>query len=406
MEENNPFAAKNESKLTRRRVFKIASAAGFSSVTASFLTVDDVKAMSSDEISISLDTEGEYKTNVPADWYEWLLRARKVNKEIKGRWEDRNGVIGVGVSPGKRDGDNPHVIVTIDKQSDVKEEVRGEVSEEENGVRIDIKEGDRRKRRPTSCNSDFYHLDPLPGGLRVRVEDADNPDNYRHGTFTSRLINGGGQTVPFGWATAAYVLPTCDTSQLFKVYHDDDGQETLIGWISLTDEERDFAAISRIPDDDSRHPIDNPPAQRVDPISENADPSSPYAPSSRHEINGTASQDGLDTLVNRGYNFILSCISNCRNTEEINSTDASVWTYPGQFCTGILEDQVRWGSADDTDDGDSGAPVYSEEVAEADGDRFFSHMNVGDAPEPFRDYCFGPAGYAIRNEHNTWWDDL
>lgn len=59
---------------------KIAAATGMSSVAASQLTVDDVKATDSDQVRIPLDTEGEYKTNVPADWYNKLKDAEKAER--------------------------------------------------------------------------------------------------------------------------------------------------------------------------------------------------------------------------------------------------------------------------------------------------------------------------------------
>jgi hypothetical protein len=95
----------------------------------SHLTVDDVKGADSDQVPIYLDTQGNEKRYVPSDWYNKVLDARKARYKIEEKHLHKEGVLSVGYSPGKHGGDNPHVIVGLDYNSDKKDERRGELPE-------------------------------------------------------------------------------------------------------------------------------------------------------------------------------------------------------------------------------------------------------------------------------------
>ena len=60
---------------------KATVATGISPTTASRVTVSDIKAADSDQTIIPPDTEGQYKTQVPKDWYNHLQGAFRIKKD-------------------------------------------------------------------------------------------------------------------------------------------------------------------------------------------------------------------------------------------------------------------------------------------------------------------------------------
>jgi len=93
-----------EHKITRRRVMNAAAAVGFSAPVALNMTVEDVKASDSDQVTISFDIGGNHKTTVPADEMEWIQRASWANKKLTDNHFDKDSVIGVGLRGGKGEG--------------------------------------------------------------------------------------------------------------------------------------------------------------------------------------------------------------------------------------------------------------------------------------------------------------
>ncbi|MFT4905858.1 MAG: hypothetical protein ACI8UR_002439, partial [Natronomonas sp.] len=108
--EPSSINSKKASKLTRRRLMKMATAAGFPAATALSLTPEDVKASDSDQVTIAFDVTGEVKKQVPADWYDHVRRTKRVKSDIEQKFLDREGINSVGV----RTGSDPHVIVRLD----------------------------------------------------------------------------------------------------------------------------------------------------------------------------------------------------------------------------------------------------------------------------------------------------
>ncbi|WP_411716052.1 hypothetical protein, partial [Natronomonas sp.] len=134
--EPSSINSKKASKLTRRRLMKMATAAGFPAATALSLTPEDVKASDSDQVTIAFDVTGEVKKQVPADWYDHVRRTKRVKSDIEQKFLDREGINSVGV----RTGSDPHVIVRLDADNSKKEERRGELPEYQNDVYIDVME--------------------------------------------------------------------------------------------------------------------------------------------------------------------------------------------------------------------------------------------------------------------------
>lgn len=369
-----------EHKLTKRRLMKVAVAAGISPLAASRLTVEDVKAADSDEVTISYDTEGQYKTTVPADWYERILKARDTNKEMQQRFSEAEGIADVGMRTGDTSGDNPYVFIALDKGSSKKEKRRGEIPEERNNTRIEVIERDV-SNRSGDCDDSFYDADDrIPGGIRVSERN-----NNSYGTLTSQLVSGSDHNVPYGWATCVHVLSNCSNPE--PLYHYGDGGEQSLGWVWLMDLSRDFAAIR--------------PYSGVEARSDTVLPRYPNNSYFDHHVSGTLSRDGLERLMDRdGFEFELSGVSSCRNKAQVSASNTSKTIFDYD-CANRIYDQVEWGSGDDAEGGDSGAPVISEPVEDAADQRFFSHMHSGSLFN-----CWGPAGYVIRNEWNLWWDDF
>lgn len=73
VEKPSDIHRKESHKLTRRRIVKMLTASGVAPAAASLITVDDVKGADNDQVPISLDTNGEYKVNVAADWYDRVV---------------------------------------------------------------------------------------------------------------------------------------------------------------------------------------------------------------------------------------------------------------------------------------------------------------------------------------------
>lgn len=383
---DNHIGSTDDYRLTKRKVLRYAIGLGMTPIAASHITIDDVKAADSDQVPISIDTEGRYKTNVPKDWYERLKNAEEAKEELENKFINREGIVAVGYDAGSNSGENPKAKVYLEKKHPKKEKRRGEIPERKNGVEVDVLE---EEKGSGDCDPNYYEYDDVPGGLQIMMADQSSGSGYC--TSTSRLMNGSRWNRGYGWATAAHCLPSCPPSEFdgtMELWHDDgDGYSRRLGRVWFMDQYKDFVAIEA---------YDN-----VNPISEVAHPQYPNYKSSHHHISGTASADGLSRLQNDDdIEFLKRGRSTCTTKGNITSLNSSQYVY--QSCTEYkLEDQVKWNG--EVEEGDSGSLVYSDQVPYADNQRFASHMHSG---SPTIGNGYGPAGYAIRNDRNMWWDDL
>lgn len=395
MKRKNIFNTK-EHKLTRRRVMNLATGAGFSTLTAAQMTVDDVKAAASDEVTVPIDTEGEYKIRVSEDWHERVRDAREANKRMKQRFSERNGVVSVGYSPGDMGGENPSVRVGIDPDHDEADERRGELPERENRtpVRpIDEKPGEAH------CNPEYTDRDNLPGGLPSLIEDNDIDSENVFGTMTSRLINGSRWQRGFGWATAAHTLPDpkCvpddfDGLPILTHQTQSDPEIKEIGRVWFFDQERDIVAVEA--------------TGNAEPVSSVARPDQPDSTSSWHDISGTLSQDGAERVAaDDNLGLVLRGKTSCQSSGNITALDASQRVcgdiYHCHFCGESISRQTKGDYP--ADEGDSGSLVYTDPIPQADNKRFASHLHSGSST--FGD-SYGPSGFGLREDRNFWWDDL
>lgn len=381
---NNHIGSKDDYRLTKRKVLRYAIGLGMSPIAATHITIDDVKAADSDQVPISLDTEGNYKTNVPKDWYERLKNAEEAKHKLESKFINREGIVAVGYDAGSKKGENPIAKVYLEKNHPKKEKRRGEIPERKNGVKVDILE---ENKGSGDCDPGYYEYEDVPGGIQITMMDKSSGGGYC--TSTSRLMNGSRWNRGYGWATNAHCLPSCPPAEwdgTMELVHKADGSSRPLGEVWFMDQYKDFVAIEA---------YDN-----VNPVSDVANPQYPYK-STRHHISGTASADGLSDLQSDDdIDFLKRGRSTCTTKGNITSLNTSQYVY--QNCTeSKLEDQVKWDG--EVQEGDSGSLVYSEQVPYADNQRFASHMHSG---SPLYGNGYGPAGYAIRNDRNMWWDDL
>lgn len=368
---------------------KIATASGMSSVAASQLTVEDVKATDSDQVRIPLDTEGKYKTNVPADWYEMLKDAEKAKEEITKEFINSEPVVSVGHDAGQYGGENPRVTVGIDPDHGKADEKRGEVPERRRGIEVETE--DEKPGQAHDCDPAFWDSDSYPGGLIGYFQD--NSSSGGLCTFTSQLVNGSRWQRDYGWSMSAHCLPDgkCVPSDwdgdMELVHKDPDtGNYVKLGRAWFVDPHKDFVAVEAY--------------DSIDSLSEVANPEYPGSVG-RHDISGTLTREGLSDLAADGTTFVNRGASSCTTEGTIESVnnEQAFWADCADY---TLEDQVR-GYYEGTS-GDSGSLVYTERLPQADYNRFASHAHTGSAGSTSVD--FGPAGYALREDRNMWWDNF
>lgn len=365
----------NNKKLTRRRVMKLATAAGFSATTAATLTADDIRAADSDQVTISFDTEGNIKNQVPADWYDWVQRAKEVRQKIYSRHWGKDGIKSIGMSSGEGE-DNPHIVVDLDQKNNKKEERRGEISEREDGIRIKIRE--KSNRFSADCDDQTASTSSLPGGVR----------SDRGGiscTNGPRFINGSFKDYDFGWSIAAHCLSDCSDGDFF----DHDG--VRFAEVVFVDFERDIAYLE--------------PRNNAEPVSEIVYPEDH---SQSAHISGTVSEDGISQLLTENSTIIIWGINGCETLGGINAynQDRTIEDVAFICANYTLTDMLGIGTEFESPDGGDSGTVYF--AQNPDGDKFFavgSHAASTDSGIG-GNYAVGGQGYSIRNEHNIWWDDL
>lgn len=394
--------SKKESKLTRRRIMKMATSVGIPTATAMSLTAEDVKASDSDEVTIAFDVSGENKKQVPADWYNHVRRAKDVRDKISSKFMPRDGVKSVGVVTKP----TPFVVVRLESGNPKKEERRSEVPEYQRDVRVKIREQDytMASRHNESendcpphqvCNDQTTNTSQVPGGIQV------SPFNGSNCTNGPRFVNGSCKDFRYGWSTAAHCLNMCHdmdsigncTSEYGcgvtapeEIFHNGD----LIGEAVCVDHNLDIAYIER---NDSFLSESEPEPEIVLPSNH----------SNTIHITDTVSESGMDTVVNNSdypvtYRGIRSCeigngqLLSVDNTFNLGDKAECTDSFEGQFVVGLDYNHVA--------DGDSGSVPYVK-----DSGKYYAIGSIrgGTCQGPYN-YA-GPQGYTIRNRHNIWWSD-
>lgn len=166
--------------MSRRQLLSSLTGVGFTPLTASYLTTDDIDNAASDEVPIvvgfhSDDSQSErtaYKEYVPADWYNNFRHATQVKHRLTKFLSQVPGIVSVGVIPGDRGGENARLIVRI--RNEVVDRVLGEVPTYVDGVKIDVESIGRIT--PLSCAHSLQNWESsqssIYGGYEVRGDAA------------------------------------------------------------------------------------------------------------------------------------------------------------------------------------------------------------------------------------------
>jgi hypothetical protein len=319
----------------------LAVGTGFAT-TALYTASNHAKAASSGETSIVIGYESKdldkpheslqaVKKNVPEDWYEDLQRARDVKIIVKNNYSAKDGVVGIGTSPGIYGGENSYVFVDVLPEHI--DELRGEIPEQIDDVPVRVQEGSPpvlSGHSPcdsgnSNCNN--YNTKPdIPGGF-VCEGDSDQPQ----GTFLTPMYDASSNR---HFATAAHLFDTPYSGK--PIWHPDDGSSSNeVAEIVDGDCYLDFVV------GDERN--GNYPQRRID----GASPES---------VNGQFDRDGVADLKAQNEYVRKIGVTTCETCGYVESTDYFLYGVPCSPRPG----QVKWGEGSDIQDGDSGAPVYHE----------------------------------------------
>lgn len=162
------------SGMSRRRLLRQLSAAGFTGASLTGLTVDDVQAAASNQVPIVV---GHYREdpddpnseripvikNVASDWYNSYLRAIQVKEKISPHLAKRDGVAYVGVNAKGRS----NIIVGLLKE--YLASTMGAIPERVDGVDIEVREAGHFEEQ--ACDTDTLRTwddgSEVPGSIKV-----------------------------------------------------------------------------------------------------------------------------------------------------------------------------------------------------------------------------------------------
>lgn len=399
-EKPSDIHSKKEHKLTRRRIMKYLTAAGMTPVAASRITVDDVKAADSDQVPISLDVEGEIKKNVPADWYDQLIKTRDVRDRVGNNHGHRKSVISVGYSGGEGT-ENPHLVITFNKNSDQKEKDKSETPEERDG--IEIKKQEVEPPEPHNCPDstrydlicDDYDCRPLPVGDNIPGGTLADITYVGHGWggITSRTMDNNA-TYHNSWMITAHQANCAANRE--NVYHQpakDGGEGYKIGELAEVHPQYAVAIIeaTRGVDDDI---LPSPYVHE----SSNIHSGDVYGP-----IENTMSQDGVD-IWRREERLVFrygprSCYADgkIQTIDKNYSVDDSLG-----WCASEIKEVIKMKNME-SDSGDSGSlewGYYSPDDVYLGISMHITSESGGLLSGPT---SVGTAGYRINNDLGYYW---
>lgn len=364
---------------------KRMAAAGVPLATAANLSVDEVRAADSDEVAITVDTEGEDVRYVNSTWYDNLRQAEKVKNKMKSRIS-RDGVVGVHVDPGDKEGTKPHIVVTV-PNNDEGERERGRTPERKDSVRVRVVVRDNWQTTGCSYYDNQSLESPLSGGAKVVVSsetDGDTDIETVSGTFTPYLLDNSYDRI--GYTTTAYHVVCDRVSDTVST-----NQGRTLGTVDRVLPNHDFAVIKPASDidmDDTHYNVGD-----MDGI--------------KFDIDGTLTRDGVSHYSSEGYPVTKSAYGSCGSEGQINQIGVEQ-SNPGTCLSGPMEDQIRWGDAGKATGGDSGAITFVEKNPNQDDWKVYAVSQISGTsnvvqPAYGRSYVWGVAGYALRNILGYWW---
>ncbi|WP_124190898.1 hypothetical protein [Natrarchaeobius oligotrophus] len=285
--------------------------------------------------------------DVPLDWYDLILDARKALEDNKHLLEKAENVHSIEMDPGDVDGENPHLVVGLDENKKAEINSR-DLQLQSDDIRVVFEEEPKPDTIEDSISAqssiidpdpcgDLWTSGPIPGGLGVVIGDA-------LGTLTPSVYSL--QDRKSGWITnshvASYATEKCG-SDLIGIDAEHGGEK--IGEVILVDHDRDFVVIEAT---ESR-----PPSGQV---------VLPSDHDTAYDINGTMSKDGFDTFAGEGWDVKKVGTTSCETSGTPHRRGARVTSKVNDYCMtpGIpYTDQCSWGSAiNDIRPGDSGSLTF------------------------------------------------
>lgn len=381
--------SKKLDRFTRRRLLQTLSTAGISSAALGLLDVETVRGAASDQVPISLDTEGNTTTYVPADWYDRLVTARRVKDEIgdqflpdqasdraKGAVQQvRDAVVGVWLDAGTGNAE-PHIVVSVDESAPGRGDAAGTVPETKRGIDVEVEYTEREEELTDCSPNQKSDTSDMPGGLSVTFSTS---NGSAQGTLTSRVWDRDGYQTKL--MTAAHVPENATDGQCgsdlegMDAYHNGD----KIGEVDFVNHENDIAVIE---------PSNTTPLDEV---------WNPEDFSETYDVRDTMSKDGVDTFMSQDNEVKKYGVGRCYGEGKITARGKKERAYYNESCTKYWRDCIRWGTFNSIGAGDSGSIAFGENP---DGSGYLA-TNINSWR--WWDYSAGPAGYAIDDAHDYYW---
>jgi hypothetical protein len=383
--DKKPSDVNVDKKISKRELMKRMGAAGIPLATAANLSVDEVRAADSDEVAITVDTEGEDVRYVDSTWYDNLRQAEKVQNKMRNRM-NREGVVGIHVDPGDKKGTKPHIVVTVPNNGKGERE-RGRTPERKDGVRVRVVVRDNWQTTGCSYYDNQSLESPLAGGAKAVVPsetDGDSGIEQKVGTITPYLLDNSYNRI--GYTTTAYHVVCDRVSDTVST-----NQGMTVGTVDRTLPNHDLAVIKPASDidmDDKHYNVGDMDDEKLD-------------------IDGTLNRDGVSHYSSEGIPVSKFGYGSCGSEGQINQIGVEQ-PKPGGCLSGPMENQVRWGSAGKSTGGDSGAITMVPKNPDKNDRKAYAVSQVSGTsnvvePAYGRSYVWGVGGYALRNILGYWW---
>lgn len=392
---------KKEHKLTRRRIMKMLTASGVAPAAASRITVDDVKAADSDQIPISLDVDGEYKENVPADWYDQVKHAEKVRDKIANNHGHRKSILAIGVRAGIRGGENTTIVIDFNEDSDSKGKDKDNTPDEREGIEVEKEE--RQPPKPKNCDTypapcSDYDCRPLPegedipAGAMFETQDPLMGGHIGMGSHTTN-VRDRDSTYHHTWMMTAHQAYSCEASG--DIYHQPEADFGYkVGEVAEIHPDYDMAIVepTRGVEDDIL------PSAYVHESSDLHN-GARYGP-----VENTLSKDGVLKWRSEERSVFRYGIGSCYDSGTVGSIyqDYTVDADNTNYCSNTLKEVIRIAGSQCVD-GDSGSLQFC--YYKPDDAYFGIGLTSGGTEHGYitDGYTNAVAGYRIDNDLGYYW---
>lgn len=361
--------------INRRSILKSGAAAA-----VALSNVGVVTASSNDTLELPIDVVYDGTHVVDKKWYKLTQAADRVHRDSDFLRHD--GVHAQWVRPGgSEEGGHPRLEVETEPNN---EQAKQKIPEEKDGIPIDTVE------RPAGINkaacapiaAKNYGTNP-PGGALITKDGSGGEDD---GTMTSLILDNKYPSRRYV-GTSAHVAEICEYSFSPQQMDHPTDQYDAIGFAypSYAVDKLDFVAVRTDNEGNEARP-------KV------VDPKNPLESSSDewYDIDGTYSKSAVQAICN-GRDVRKVGQTTCTTSGDAEAYGRKVGKYDDFNCTDLYTKQVRWGSADSMNSGDSGSATFDN--YQTNYWKVFGMNNGWAEGGTFDDgYSFGPAGYAIYYE--------